>query len=356
MAALLMSSFPGLARKRADASMRYDGILIAGVAAAWLCGAVPALSQSGADTARLLADKAYAEQEQGMQEQALLDLNQAIELRALPASEQARLIFDRGVILDAQGWLDQAAGDYSAAIALAPRFAPALNNRANVYRRQNRLDDARRDYLASLTMGNEQPEYSWYGLGQVAEAQGDKPAARTAYGRAIAANPSYRLAADRLSVLGDQTVLADGLPPPAVDEVIHLKPPAPVASAAAAPITLKPPRENAVAAVPPRAPPSITPAKFDPAGPGLRPALDNTGGGQVQLGAWRSEEEAGAGWNKAVARAGGLLEGLVPHIVAAQLPGRGRYYRLRVGPLTGSAAELCAALSARGQDCIPARN
>src|SRR4051812_26013757 len=100
MAALLLSSFPGLARKRADASMRYDGILIAGVAAAWLCGAVPALSQSRADTARLLADKAYAEQEQGMQEQALLDLNQAIEQRVLPPGEQARLIFDRGLILD----------------------------------------------------------------------------------------------------------------------------------------------------------------------------------------------------------------------------------------------------------------
>jgi len=352
MAALLMSSFPGLARKRADASMRYDGILIAGLAAAWLCGAAPALSQSGADTARLLADKAHAEQDKGMQEQALLDLNQAIDLKALPAAEQARLIFDRGLILDAQGWLEQAAGDYSAAIKLAPRFAPAFNNRANVYRRLNRLDDARRDYLASLTMGNAQPEYSWYGLGQVAEAQGDQTAARTAYGRAIAANPAYELAADRLSALDGQLPL----PAPAMDEVIHLKPPAPTTSAEAAPIILKPPREPAVAAIPPRPAPSISPAKFDPTGPDLRPALDNYAGGQVQLGAWRSEEEAGAGWNKAVARAGGLLEGLSPHIVAAELPGRGRYYRLRVGPVTGSAAELCAALSARGQDCIPARN
>ncbi len=330
--------------------MRYDGILIAGVAVAWLCGAMPALSQSGGDRARLLADKAYTEQERGMQEQALLDLNQAIDLRALPPAEQARLIFDRGLILDAQGWLDQAAGDYSAAIKLAPRFAPAFNNRANVYRRQNRLDDAKRDYQASLTMGNAQPEYSWYGLGQVAEAQGDRTAARTAYSRALAANPAYQLALDRLSVLEGQLPL----PAPDVDEVIHLKPPAPAASADTAPIVLKPPREPAVAAIPPRQAPSISAAKFDPTGPDLRPALDNYAGAQVQLGAWRSEEEAGAGWNKAVARAGGLLEGLSPHIVAAELPGRGRYYRLRAGPVTGSAAELCAALSARGQDCIAA--
>jgi hypothetical protein len=77
-------------------------------------------------------------------------------------------------------------------------------------------------------------------------------------------------------------------------------------------------------------------------------------GQEVQLGAWRQEAEAAAGWNRAVATAGGVLAGLSPHIVAVDLPGRGRYYRLRVTALDGK--QLCAALTARGMDCIPARD
>ena len=66
-----------------------------------------------------------------------------------------------------------------------------------------------------------------------------------------------------------------------------------------------------------------------------------------------TEEEAGQGWNSALKRSGGLLTGLSPHIVAVDLPGRGRYYRLRVGP---AGDKLCAALQAQGVDCIPARD
>jgi tetratricopeptide (TPR) repeat protein len=324
------------------------GVVTAAILAACQLAGAPAWAQASANAARLIADRAYAEEESGQREQALLDLNQAIEMRALPAAEQARLLFDRGLILDAQGWLDDAAGDYSAAIKLAPRFAPALNNRANVYRRQNRLAEARGDYLASLAAGNGQPEYSWYGLGQVAEAAGDGGAARTAYGHALAANPAYQLAADRLAAL------AGDVPGPA--EVIHLKPPQ-ARTGEDGPIVLKPPDAAVAIRLHPPQPDmaNLAPAHFDP-GPDLRPALDDSAKGQVQLGAWRSEEEAGAGWNRAMRQAPDLLDGLSPHIVAADVPGRGRYYRLRAGPVAGPAGELCAALTARGQDCIPARD
>jgi len=331
--------------------MRVRSRLTAAILALCLPAGAPAWGQASANAARLVADRGRAEEAKGMREQALLDLTQAIDMRALPAAEQARLIFDRGLILDTQGWLDDAAGDYSAAIKLAPRFAPALNNRANVYRRQNRLAEARRDYLASLTAGNAQPEYSWYGLGEVAEAAGDARAARQAYGRALAANPAYQLAAERLAALGGDIS--------APVTVIHLKPPKEAAGAEAGPITLKPPKADAgpVAGLNPPQPDmaNMAPAHFDP-GPDLRPALDDSTKAQVQLGAWRTEEEAGAGWNRAKRQAGDLLDGLSPHIVAAEVPGRGRYYRLRAGPVAGAADELCAALTARGQDCIPARD
>jgi hypothetical protein len=94
----------------------------------------------------------------------------------------------------------------------------------------------------------------------------------------------------------------------------------------------------------------------------LRPALDQSdlhasgsGGAQVQLGAWRSAAKARAGWGKAKARAGGTLDGLSPRILVAELPGKGRYYRLRVSP-GRSGAELCVCLAARAVPCFPVRD
>ena len=324
-----------------------------------LGAAVPAWGQAGgAQEARARADRGHAREAAGAHEDAIADLTQAIAMHALPAVEEAHLLFDRGVIRDALGQLDAAAADYSATLLVMPRFAPALNNRANVYRRQNRLAEARRDYLASLAAGNPQPEYPWCGLGEVAEAEGDRVTAKDSYAHAVIANPAYRPAADRLAALGGPVAAM------AADQVIHLRPPHALAEAENSPIHLKPPQEARAAMPPPpqavRPPQSnFAPARYElEQDSGLRPALDNSAssGAQIQLGAWRTEEEAGAGWNKARQQAGNLLDGLSPHIVAADLPGKGRYYRLRAGPVQGPAASLCGELLLRGLPCIPARD
>jgi hypothetical protein len=101
-------------------------------------------------------------------------------------------------------------------------------------------------------------------------------------------------------------------------------------------------------------------------GPVLRPALYQMdiapvksagAAGEVQLGAWRSQAEAEAGWDKARGAAPGPLGRLQPHIVMADLPGRGRYYRLRVAATPGqSRAGLCDRLVAQGVACLPARD
>ncbi len=145
---------------------------------------------------------------------------------------------------------------------------------------------------------------------------------------------------------------------------IVLKPPAGVAMAENAPVVLHPPAASPKASPAPFRPapklPTVKPAGYSSRDEGtvLRPALDNPAikqpGQEVQLGAWRQQTEAAAGWSRAVAAAGGLLGGLTPHIVAVDLLGRGRYYRLRVN--APDAKQLCAALTARGMDCILARN
>jgi hypothetical protein len=88
------------------------------------------------------------------------------------------------------------------------------------------------------------------------------------------------------------------------------------------------------------------------------PSLDGQplSGPQLQLGAWRSEAAAMEGWNRAARKAGDLLKGHIPHIVTADLPGKGRYYRLRTEAATSAdSARLCEALMARGLACILAR-
>ncbi len=309
------------------------------------------------------------------------DFTAALNTHALAAEEQAQALLQRGFLRDGLGRLDEAAKDYTGVIALkGDSLATALNNRANIYRRQNKFALAARDYQAALSASGGKPQYSWYGLGQIAEAKADTLAARGFYAKAVAADPGYVLATERLDALGGPPdgAIADPQDP----IVLHPPQPAPPAGSATqatkeadGTIVLRAPAVAAAGLHPPRREAQNQNGQASDASPGhraakvvLRPALDQPGrsarahGGaegaaDVQLGAWRSEGEANAGWDKAKLRAGGALDGLSPHIVTADLPGKGRYYRLRVS-VTGaqSRSSFCADLSAKGVACLPARD
>jgi len=305
----------------------------------------------GLTRARLLLARGLARQALGANDEALADFTLALSVAALPPSERARALFARGVSLDSLDRLDAAIGDYSAVLRLVPGAPYALNNRANVRRRQGRLEEARRDYLAALNEPNPNPQYPYFGLGRIAEAGGDRAAARGYYNRALAAAPGFALALERLQALGGP----EAGETPADTGVIVLKPPAPRTAPA---LTLHPPpaaRFVAAAAAPRAKPASPPPGRGVP----LRSAIvAETGGGTAalaQLGAWRSEQEARDGWSLAQDSAGGLLDGLSPVIVRADIPGRGVFWRLRTAPKQ-PVAQFCAALARKGQACIPARD
>ena len=308
---------------------------------------------------RALVALAEERERAGAHNDALLDYTNAINMGALPRAEKSRTLFARGLVLDQTGKLEAAAGDYSAALALAPGFAPALNNRANVWRRMGRLNDAKRDYLASLAAGNPDMEYSYYGLGQIAEAEHHLEQARGFYTRAAAANPNYALPAERLAALDER-------------EVIQLHPPGQKADGEK-PITLRPPGSPRPAASKPaprstafKPAPRTAPIKTAKGSPGLRPALVEQptksttakvpaqgSGGLVQLGAWRSHADAMEGWAKANRQAPGVLEGLHPLIVTADLP-QGRWFRLRIEAAAPRA--VCQALEDKGVTCFVPRD
>jgi tetratricopeptide (TPR) repeat protein len=281
---------------------------------------------SAPDKARILLRRGLAREMLGQRNDALADFNEAISSSALATEEQASALYDRGVTLDELNRTDDAIADYTAALKLVPKLAAALNNRANALRRVGRLAEAERDYEASMDAGNPHPEYPEYGMGQIAETLGQPNAAREYYRSALAANPQFTLASDRLAALE-----AGSAASPASSPVVLTKP--------------DPPADSRPA-----------PAAIAGAAPVLKPAISETaatGNRSVQLGAYRSETEANDAWTHLQKNAGDLLAALTPLIVPADLPGKGRWYRLRIGQLDVAAAnQLCASLKSKGIACI----
>ncbi len=292
---------------------------------------------SHAERTHILLNRALAREHLGIRTGAAADFTQALKDHALSDDTRARALFDRGIVLDELGHTDRAIADYSAALKLVPAFPAALNNRANAWRRLGHYAAARRDYEASLASGNTQPQYSNYGLGRIAEAQGNPLAARDYFREALNAAPGYTLAQQRLAALNTSwTPAAFVLHPPKLAPKLAPEPA---------------PKPKAVTRV------SYTP---DAGIPSLRPAILGASAhhvtARVQLGAYRAEGDAADGWNHLTGKAGGLLDGLTPQIVSVDLPGRGRFWRLRAGPMgRHDAHALCAQLKARGLACMPVR-
>jgi tetratricopeptide (TPR) repeat protein len=327
------------------------------------------------DNAYLLLDRGLAREQMGKRSEAVKDFTTAIDSQMLPRGDLARAYFDRGVTLDELGRTNDAIADYSRALEQVPRYATALNNRANAYRRTGHYAEARSDYQASLAAGNDQPEYPLYGLGRIAEAQGDPVMAKAFYQRALAANANFASATRRIAALGavgdTYTLRApdEAAPAPAVardpapvvarEEIKRPQPEASVTASAEGaqddfflrPAILDVGKKKA----PPRESP-VRVASFVPPEPSSGAPVNATGE-LVQLGAWRSQGDAALGWNKAAAVAGDLLSGASPRIVEADVPGKGHFWRLRTqAPAGTTAADFCTQLRAKGLSCIAARS
>lgn len=300
--------------------------------AAWGQAVFPSPAASSAqDWNHALLVRGHDSERLGGRDDALADYTLAIESGALTGDDQVRALFDRGLLLAAMGRLREAEADYSSALLLSPNFAAALNNRADIYRRLGQLPQARKGYLAVIATGSPQSKYSYYGLGQIAEMQGKTADAEALYRCALAADPHYNLASERLAALSGEP----GSSPSPVSQL--------------APEQAGPDRASEVRAIPSASSENKNSQSSKPMLTAGEPGV------QVQLGAWRSREKASKGWSEALQQAGEALKGLSPRIVAVDLPGAGRYYRLRVAANQGGSRALCVALVAKGLNCIPAR-
>lgn len=296
------------------------------------------------ERALLLLYRGVARELLGDHEAAMHDLDRALDGRALPTDERSQALLQRGFLREERGRLDEAVTDYGAAIALKDyNAADALNHRAGILLRQAKLADARRDYRAALSADGGHRQESYFGLGQIAEQEHDRLAALSQYAKAAAIDPDYAPAVERLKQMGEPAV-------PAAAERSDPRPQEP-----AVPPSVRHQRQRADETSRVTAAKDLT----------LRPALDQSGSSalapgpesnEIQIGAWRSAAKAQAGWQEAKALAGPVLEGLHPQVVAADLPGRGRYFRLRVRAMTpDGAAQTCAGLTAKGVRCVLVR-
>lgn len=74
----------------------------------------------------------------------------------------------------------------------------------------------------------------------------------------------------------------------------------------------------------------------------------------VQLASFRTSEDALRAWQSFKGRFESIVGAYGPDVKAAEVPNRGTYHRLRVGPMEGrpAAEAVCGQLKSRGQDCL----
>jgi len=148
--------------------------------------------------------------------------------------------------------------------------------------------------------------------------------------------------------------VAKAPPPPAVKPSIDVQPPpkatAPVAEkpAAAKPATPE--------AAPSKSMAALNKAPLPSAVPAAAPAVVASGAYVLQVGAYKSEEEATAAWRAYQAKHP-LAASYAPDIKRVDLDAKGIWYRLRIGPFADKAAadSLCDKLKADGGGCFPTK-
>lgn len=100
-----------------------------------------------------------------------------------------------------------------------------------------------------------------------------------------------------------------------------------------------------------------TPA--DPEPEPVRTAAVSVPGGEwvVQIGSFRTQQEAEEAWLNFATRYSQLGSGFTPDIQSTEIEGRGTYHRLRISAFSSrdSATDYCTRLQSAGQDCYVTR-
>ena len=138
-------------------------------------------------------------------------------------------------------------------------------------------------------------------------------------------------------------------------------PPTQTVAKPAAPVTAKPvPPVDVPVATASNASSAAPPVQAKPAAPAASDVSTSpaaAGAYLLQIGAYKSQEEAGSSWRAFAAKHAALLAGFSPNVKQVDLGDKGTWYRLRIGSFVDkdAANALCERLKSDGGNCFLAK-
>ncbi|HEY4343392.1 MAG TPA: SPOR domain-containing protein [Parvibaculum sp.] len=341
-----------------------------------LSRAIESRTLNGEALALAYHHRGIARQKLGFDGMAVLDYTLAIEQNALPKDVLARAYYNRGLAISEGGDKIGAESDYTRAIELAPDYAAAYHNRANLERARQDYPTAIRDYTVAIShLDGKNRKLPLMGRALSQQKSGNVASATADIDQVLAIDPNYAPALAKRQELASVPVTDDivtgsiapgvGGLEPAHGSVIKTsseggwetkavrydndgRSRSPAASDDTA---LETASLRDIDMVP--APTERGAAVASAAARG--PALTQEGGRyKMQLGAFRAADIAAQAWDQISKRNGTLVATLDHSIEEADLGERGIYYRLQAGSFqTASDAKSgCAAFEASKIDCI----
>lgn len=165
--------------------------------------------------ANSLLNRALAYQQLNNQTQAIDDYTAALALDAMSAELRATALYNRGISQQKLVAMTLAIEDFTSALLLNPSFSHAFYSRGNALRESGQLLFALSDFARALKFNHPDPARVYFSQAQAYELLQRPIDARRSLEAALAANPNFVLAREKLAALdaispdGAQTAYAD---------------------------------------------------------------------------------------------------------------------------------------------------
>jgi tetratricopeptide (TPR) repeat protein len=344
--------------------------------------------------ANALLNRALAYQQLAAQQDAIDDYTAALRLDAMSAELRAMALYNRGLCQQKLQNLSAAVEDFTSALFLNPAFAQAYLMRGNALRESGQFLFALSDYEKATRYHHPNAAQVYYAEALTYESLRRPNDARKSLEQAIAANPAFNAAQEKLATLqgsvvakpvqvaaatvgGGELVMRKPDLPKAVepsDELLGGSTSDPiVTSAVSAPAAKKiidrvPVAEEkilAVEAVEDDAEPVAAPqplAEEDVASAAAEPEVALAAealpqGWTVQVASATSEDGAWSTWKKMKAKHQSLAS-VKPVVVRADLGAKGIVYRVRLAGFEdqNAAKKSCSKLKSTGVSCFVSKS
>jgi tetratricopeptide (TPR) repeat protein len=346
--------------------------------------------------ANALLNRGLAYQQLSEHQKAIDDYTAALQLDAMSAEMRATALYNRGLSQQKLPNLSAAVEDYTSALFLDPTFAHAYYGRGNALRESGQFLFALSDYEKATRYHHPNAAQVYYAEALTYESLKRPNEARKSLERAVAANPKFKQAADRLaslqgSVMAKPSVVAsvgggqltvrkpdlpkavepsaallnDGESDPIMTSAVSTPEPASKKIVDRVPVeeekivAVEVVEDDDAAAAPEATEPTIAEIA-EPAAdetvevePAAAPAME---GWSVQVASATSEDGAWSTWKKMKAKHRSLSSEK-PIVVKADLGTKGIVYRVRLAGFEdqNAAKKSCTKLKSSGVSCYVSR-